>query len=336
MIELAGIYTIRDTVHPYYWDVVYEWEDELSKVLGIPLIYVGKKYDKIYKPSFGRKILNRLDFYRIADHLFFMPNKYYLAFHIGPPGVYSFHSRKNVLPIIIDFWKSENLQRFDSIFSLSKFVFVTSKEAYQYLLDKKLKINLNHLALSLPDRLVNRTSNKKREFDMVQIGRQNEQLNQYTNRLLSEFPDINYVYGKKVDNKIQMVSSINGILGEFTSRESFLDLLNQTKVSLLSAPGLDDDVERTGGFSPVTPRFLESAACRCHMVGTYPENDDFAYFEINKICVNVKDYEGFRKAVLDCLQSNRLPDYLDYLKEHITSKRAIELSGKISLHNARQ
>src|SRR5688572_28239637 len=112
-MKVSGIYTIRDTPHPYYWDVVYEWEDELSKALKIPLIPVGKNYDVIYEPSTINKILNRLNFYQWRDR-FFQPTEFYLAFHIGPPGTYSFHSRKNVIPIIIDFWKSENLKKFES------------------------------------------------------------------------------------------------------------------------------------------------------------------------------------------------------------------------------
>src|SRR5687768_9049122 len=141
MVELAGIYTIRDTPHPYYWDVVYEWEDELSKTLNIPLIPVGKEYDVIYKPSVARKVLNRLNYYQRKDRYFFHPTKFYIAFHIGPPGVYSFHSRKNVIPIIIDFWKTENLKKFESLLSLTKVVFVTSREVYNYLIEQELQIN---------------------------------------------------------------------------------------------------------------------------------------------------------------------------------------------------
>ncbi|HLA58614.1 MAG TPA: hypothetical protein VK622_07630 [Puia sp.] len=336
MGELAGIYTIRDTLHPYYWDVVYEWEDVLARTLRIPLIPVGKEYDKIYKPLTVRKILNRIGFYQRRDRYFFNPSKYYIAFHIGPPGVYSFHSRRNVIPIIIDFWKSENLKRFESIFSLNECVFITSKEVYNYLVDNKMKIKLGHLALSLPDKMFAQISNTKREFDLIQIGRQNEKATHYVKLLLSEFPQINYLYSERIDGKVQMHSSLNGKLGEFTSRESFLNLLKKTKVSLLSAPGLDDDAERTGGFSPVTPRFLESAACGCHLIGIYPENDDFVYFGINQICVNVDNYESFRRVILSCLRDEKVPDYREFLQNHLTSKRAIELKEKLSFGYAKR
>lgn len=330
MVELAGIYTIRNTAHPYYWDIVYEWEDELSKALNIPLILVGDEYDKIYKPSAGKKILNRVNFYQRRDQYLFNPSHYYLAFHIGPPSVYSFHSQKNVIPIIIDFWKSENLDRFESIFSLSDFVFVTSKEVYNYLLGKNVKTKLGHLALSLPDKIFSQRSDEKKKFDLIQVGRQNDELTQYVKLLLKEFPTINYIRGEKIDGVLQMVSTRDGNLGEFASRESFLKLLRQTKISLLSAPGLDADAVRTGGFSPVTPRFLESAVCGCHLVGVYPENADFTYYGIDQICTKVSDYKSFRDSILKFLIDEKIPDYREFLVNHITSRRAMELKQKLS------
>lgn len=336
MRKLGGIYTIRDTIHPYYWDVVYEWEEELSKALGIPLIPVGNQYDLIYKPSTGRKILNRFNFYQNVDKYLVEPKQYYLAFHIGPPGVYSFHTRKDVIPIIIDFWKNENLTKLESILALNKTVFVTSKEVYNYLLDKKLKINLEHLALSLPDSLITQDFTESREFDLIQVGRQNNTLSYYVKLLLAEFPGISYVYGEKIDGKIQMCSSTKGRLGEYNTRKSFLNLLRKTKISLLSAPGLDDDGVRTGGFSPVTPRFLESAACNCHLIGIYPDNEDFLYYGINEICVNVKDYESFRRQVLMCLDQKVVPNYQTFLKRHLTSKRATELKEKLFFRHEKQ
>jgi hypothetical protein len=332
MINLAGIYTIRDTKQPFYWDVVFRWEDEFAKKLNLPLIKVGKDYDNIYKPSLLRKILNRVNFYQLKDRFFFSPKKYYLAFHIGPPGIYSFHSRKDVIPVIIDFWKSENLKRFESIFSLNELVFITSREVYNYLVDQNLNINLEHLALSLPDDAFAPVVNRKRKFDLIQLGRQNQHLTTYTKKLLEEFPDINYVYAEKIDGRMQMFSTMSGALGEFETHESFLNLLRDTKVSLVSAPGLDDDAQRTGGFSPVTPRFLESAACGCHLVGIYPDNDDFRFFGIDEVCVNVGNYDSFKRIVLQYLQDQKTPDSNSFLQRHLSGKRATELKDKLSRH----
>jgi hypothetical protein len=338
-MELAGIYTIRDTPHPYYWDIVYAWEDELSRVLSIPLIHVGSRYDQIYKPDLMRKILNRLNFYQTKDRVLFQPSRYYLAFHIGPPGVYSFHSRKDVVPIIIDFWKSEDLKQFKSIFSLNKCVFVTSKEVFNYLNGKQLNLKLNLLSLSLPDSMfhsylqMRKKSNfNNRPFDLIQVGRQNSKLNTYIASLLKEFPEINYVWGKLEQGKMHMHSTRSGYLGIFDTRESFLELLSQSKISLLSAPGMDADAIRTGGFSPVTPRFLESAACGCHLVGMYRQNDDFIHYGIEEVCVNIKDYNDLKNTVLGWLSAKAAPrDYTSFLQKHLTSKRAVQIRQALSL-----
>jgi hypothetical protein len=98
----------------------------------------------------------------------------------------------------------------------------------------------------------------------------------------------------------------------------------------LSGPGLDDDAERTGGFSPVTPRFFESAACGCKLIGIYPQNEDFLYFRINEICANVSDYKSFRNLVLRYLNDQSIPEYAEVLGLHLTSKRAAELLTKLS------
>lgn len=335
MIELGGIYTIRNTKQPFYWDVVFRWENEFSRTLNIPLVEVGHEYDNIYKPSIARKVLNRINFYQASDRLFFNPKKHYLAFHIGPPGVYSFHSRKNVIPIIIDFWKSEDLKRFESIFALNKLVFITSREVYNYLLHKKIDVRIEHLALSLPDGAMADVANEKRKFDLIQLGRQNQQLTSFTKKFLEEFPSTNYIYAEKIDGRMQMFSTRDGALGEFPSHESLLNLLKQTKVSLVSAPGLDDDAQRTGGFSPVTPRFLESAACGCHLVGVYPDNDDFRYFGIDEICANVTDYDSFKSIVLQYLHSQSAADHRSFLTRHLSGTRANELKEKLSLHYAK-
>lgn len=335
MIEISGIYTVRDTTHPYYWDIVFEWEDELSKALNLPLIPVGKAYDEIYRPSICRKILNRVNFYQRVDQYLFKPTSYFIAFHIGPPGVYSFYCRKNVIPIIIDFWMTENLRRFESIFSLSEIVFVTSRQVYNYLLKKKVRVKLDHLALSVPDSILSQKYDQRRIYDIIQLGRQNDKLTGYVKKLLKEFPEINYVFAEKISGSINMISTQQGNLGKFDSRDSFLSLLRKSKISLLSAPGLDGDAERTGGFSPVTPRFLESAACGCRLVGIYPENDDFAFYEINKICSNIVSYDNFRRTILTFLDSQEIPGYQDYLSNHLTSKRAFKLEEKFKSRYAK-
>lgn len=330
MINLKGIYTVRDTKKPYYWDIVFEWEDEFAKVLDIPLIHVGKKYDKIYQPSNIKKILNRLNYYQLKDKYSSSCESYYLAFQIGVPGIYSFHCGANVIPLIIDFWKGEDLKRFQDIFSISKVVLVTSREVYNYLKEVGVKVNLQHISLSLPDKYYLDVINAEKDIDLIQIGRQNNTLNSYIKRFLIEFPSINYVYTEKKENEVVNISTKFGPLSTSSDRKSFIKLLQRSRINLLSAPGLDDDIERTGGFSPVTPRFLESAACGCHMIGIYPENDDFKYYGIAKICKKVHSYEAFRNTVLENLGTDNQPNYHDFLRKNLSSIKGQELKNKLS------
>jgi hypothetical protein len=328
-VNIAGIYTIRDSPHPHYWEVVFEWEDQLSKSLDVPLIPVGKEYDNIYRPNLFRKVLNRLDAYKAFDRLFYFPNAHYIAFHIGPPGAYSFYTRKNVIPIIIDFWKHENLSRFASIFSIAPAVFVTSMQVYQFLKGADIKLNLQHVPLSLPDKYVHHDLSNLRDIDIIQIGRSHSRLNAYMQEFLREFPKVNYVSARKVDSHLEFHSTVWGSMGKFDSREGFISLLKRSRISLVSAPGLDDDYERTGGFSPVTPRFLESAACGCRLIGIFQNNEDFTYYGVNEICQNVKDFDEFRTLVQQYLLADTLPEYSHFLSRHATSNVARQLLTKL-------
>jgi hypothetical protein len=329
MIKISGIYTIRDTPQPHFWDIVFDWEDQMSITLGVPLIPVGKKYNQIYRPHILKKILNRFNAYQLWDQYFFSPQNYYLAFHIGPPGVYSFYTRNNIIPIIIDFWKQENIKRLESIFRISPAVFVTSREVFNYLKDIGARLKLEHLSLSLPDKYAEPSNSLLRDIDIIQMGRSNATLDEYMNEFLRDFPNTNYVSGKKIGNEIHMISTQLGSMGVFKNRVDFINLLKRSRISLVSAPGLDDDKKRTGGFSPVTPRFLESAACGCKLLGLYPQNDDFEYYGIKEVCASVSSYDQFRDLACKYLTQKTIPDYANFLEGHLTSKRTNELLNKL-------
>jgi hypothetical protein len=329
MLRIGGIYTIRDTRQPHYWDIVFEWEDQMAITLGVPLIPIGKKFNKIYNPSTLKKILNRINFYQAKDRIFFHPKIYYIAFHIGPPGVYSFYTRNDVIPVIIDFWKYEDLRRLESIFQLSKIVLITSREVFNYLSPIVSRIKVEHLALSLPDKYLPAHDIPIRDIDIIQIGRRNATFDLYMNQFLAEFPDTHYVSAKKIGEEIHIVSNQSGDMGIFAKREDFMSLLRRSKVSLVSAPGLDEDKSRTGGFSPVTPRFLESAACGCKLLALYLQNADFDYYKISQVAPVVTNYKHFRELANEYLMTDATPDYSHYLQAHLTSKRAKELLNKL-------
>jgi hypothetical protein len=323
-MTVSGLYTTRDERQPFFWDIVFEWEDIFARELNIPLVHIGKRYNDIYKPSLIRKVLNRLGYYPLRDRL--LPKgETFLAFHIGPPGVYSFHSGLNVISLIIDFWKHEDVDRFERIFSHSRAVFVSSREVYIYLKDRGVKLNLFFLPLSLPDHYLNADLQGVRDIDVIQIGRQNSQLTNFMTQLMKDHPEIHYVWAEGKSGSNRMVSNQRGALGELSSRDAFMSLLSRSKVSLLSAPGMDNDLERTGGFSPVTPRFLESAACGCQLIGIFPDNADFREWKISEICRTFAGYAEFKSLVLESLGLYYPRKYPAFLDRNISSKRAREL-----------
>lgn len=332
-MEISGIYTIRDTPQPTYWDIVFEWEDQISQTLNVPLVYVGKRYDKIYQPGFGKKILNRLNIYQWIDRYFLLKEPKFLAFHIGPPGVYSFYTSMNVIPIIIDFWKHEDINRLEKIFKYSKVVFVTSKEVHNYLKSIQARVTLEHLSLSIPDKYLKLPKGSTKDIDIIQIGRSNALFNEYVNKFLEMYPSTHYVSAKKINDEVEIVSNKHGSIGKNKSRAEFMNLLQRSKISLVSAPGIDEDRKRTGGFSPLTPRFFEGAACGCRLIGLYPQNEDFKYYGISQICPSVNTFSEFKSLVMKYLAESKTPDFRTFLENHLTSKKTNELLNKLRKAN---
>jgi hypothetical protein len=325
MLALEGIYTNRDTPQPSYWDIVHEWEDEFSRVLNVPLMAIGNAYANIYRPSVARKVVNRVNGYQLTDRFFFHPRQYRVAFHIGPPSVYSFHSRKNVIPILIDFWKHEDLRRFERIFKLSEVVAITSRQAFCYLTSQGINLPIRHVALSLPDKYLH-TSLREKDIDMIQVGRRNQKMEEFVMKFLEKHPQTHYVCAQRQGDVYRMVSNKFGDMGIFTTRADFMELLKRSKISLVAAPGMDVDSIRTGGFAPLTPRFLESAACRCRLIAMYPDNEDFRWYNITEVAAPVGDYESFLRLAEEYIDERTAPDYSAFLKKHVTSLRAQQLS----------
>ncbi len=48
---------------------------------------------------------------------------------------------------------------------------------------------------------------------------------------------------------------------------SYINLLRASKISFYSTPGIDGGEKRTGGFNPVTPRYLELLSAQCQLLG---------------------------------------------------------------------
>ena len=115
-----------------------------------------------------------------------------------------------------------------------------------------------------------------------------------------------------------------------------MNVLARSRIVLQSSPGIHaQEFERTGGFSPVTPRFFEAAAKCCHMVGIYPENDEFRRLRIADICQRVTTYTEFHERVKKLLISpfgtSELARNQAFLRVNTTERRAEDIIRVLQL-----
>jgi hypothetical protein len=335
-VRITRIYTNRSSNILPSWHVVYEWEDIFAQKLRAKMIGYGDEDNIFHRRNIKKKLINSYKLNNIRFELrkvLPINPKHKLIFFLSPPPEYSFLTNCNVIPVIIDFWKQTDLKRLNIIFKNTKFVFVTSLEAYNYLKTVDCQFKIKHLPISISD-IYKPTTYPEKDIDIIQIGRQNSVINAFMEKLLDKYPHIEYVSQNKEKGMFNYFSNKRGNLGSFTNREDFLKILKRSKISLMSSPGVDNGAMRTGGFNPVTPRFLESAANYCYMLGRYVNNEDFNYFGISEICHEINDYNLFEKTILSMLSSkfNKFVEYNAFLERHYTSKR-VELFLEEIKHN---
>ncbi len=79
-----------------------------------------------------------------------------------------------------------------------------------------------------------------------------------------------------------------------------------------------------GGYNPVSPRFYESVACFCRIIGRFPHNEEFKLSGLNEIIHVVESYEEFEAIALCYLWKpfDKRIEYLELLVRHVTTHRA--------------
>ncbi len=297
------------------YDLVHEWEDQFAFALNAELYY------DTYKLRGGR-ILSRMPM--IAN--LFQTNKPALKFRMLPLGNPPGDNKRNIYPIIVDFYlrSDEDLSRFYRSCDRNPVVYISSREIYEFLLMRGCPLPIRHLALSLPDkyRLV---SLPPKMYDVVMLGRQNRVFMDYLEQYASAHSDFVYVY-KGSDG---YVDSRGERLGVLPDRASYWALLRSARVGLYATPGMDNARKDTNGFSQVTPRFLEYLAAGCHVLSRYVPNADTDYFELDIMSTRVQCYEDFSKA-LEAKMHAPIPidSYTAYLNKHYTSNRINQIKNE--------
>jgi len=307
--RIRSIITTRYRSNWPTWQMVHEWEDVLATVLAAPLRPIG---ETCMLPAPDCLPGNHdLMFLQLAEEL-----RYYA-------------DNPQLIPIVMDLWR-DDFPEFLLFAPSFKLIFVTNQQAFQEL--SPHLPHLHYLPFSLADQQLNRPA-AARDIDLIQYGRRNPLLEQYVARLLAEHPELHYVTTEAFDaeQKVRIYSNKLGCLGESDSRTTFMSLLDRSKISLVSTVGMDGS-RQTGGIDPISPRFLESMAAGCYLVGRIPDNEEFENTGIRKACHHITDYDNFKETILDLLArpANNRPDYRHILQPRLTSSLALIICKALS------
>lgn len=314
--------------HEAFYDIVFEWEDELCKYFNTCLHYA---HDPII---FGRHVFQSLH-HRLHVNIETLRlfNKTAFGFEMYAKTRKGFTNSSRLAICIIDFTLNESqLPYFYEAYKNVAYLFISSREAYEFLLKHNPPRRIYHLPLSLPDkyRLTTDTIFDKK-YDLVLVGRQNLQLVEWLKEYEAHH-SITYVYRSKADLKKKeflYFTNKGELVGNVVTRDDYFKLLRQCKTAFYSTPGMDGDPKSitNSGFSQVTPRFLELLSCGCLLMGCYPNNPDTQYYELGNYVKNVTSYEEFERSFDELLKKKvDVKAYSDYLNQHYTSAVAKQLS----------
>jgi len=336
-MHLKKIYTERFYNNWPTWPLIYEWEDIFADFFKLELADCMKAavttfyLDKILR-YISRKIFSDNRLLIFADK--FISKRTALYFELLPRSSFYFTGSKNTIPIIIDFSRNTDLQLFYNAYKNCKLVLIANLQAYNYLKSFNCPLNIYHLPQSISDKYrINPGSHFKKSFDLIIPGRVDSVLLEFLKAYEIKFPDIEYLYRENINGEFFYVSNKTSVRYRGQGREEYMDLLKASKAALYSTVGIDGDAARTGGFSPVTPRFLEMVSAGCHIIARYPVNEETQFFDLEKFCPSCENYLLFENELLKALLPGG-PDlkfYESYLAKHYTSERAKQLKQILAL-----
>lgn len=300
----------------YAQPIIYEWED----------VIIDKMNLSIVERNVFQKIANRLG----VETSLVCPRNNTFRFVINGRHSDAPMNSEHIVPCIIDFFEEkEQLTNFYAKHSNNPLVLLSSPFDYEYLKKNNCPLNIGLFAYSLADGINNIYEEKK--YDIVLTGRQDPLLYSFFKEYVLKHPDVSYVKrGHSLENDDNKNKSyyLNGkeVLSDLTTREDFMRLQAQGKVTLYGVQGYDD---RTKGFFHMTPHFLEIIASGSHVLLHYPTDEmgvDANYYEFQKFSPSIETYEEFENAMDKALNTEvDKKMYTEYLRKHYTSARVIEL-----------
>jgi hypothetical protein len=329
MNKISQIISTRGYQHQSFFDLIYEWEDTLSKIMGIPIIRESKLFDltisKMIPFAYYLQINGQVSLcFQLGSEIITTRSRFLQdIFGLRTKNI------KQVIPCIIDFWQRENeFKIIEKIYNKNKIILITSREVYEYLKSRGCKNNYKHWALSLPDKYrITPETKYEKKYDIAIMGRQDSLLESFLSLYTERHPNLLYAYKKKENGHFNYYTNKGSFIGCADDRVGYFNIMRGAKSALYSTPGLDNNT-RANGYNQVTPRFLELLSAGCHVLARYTDNPDTAYFELNKFSPNIQSYEQF-ESLLDRarVEPVDMKKHSDYLAKHYTSVRAKELEN---------
>jgi hypothetical protein len=344
-MHLSNILSVRfhETLASY--QVIYEWEDDLSKHLGVPITNalpvsrraIFNKHTRRIVSPLGPVAAERLNELAELHKIVRKGNGLNLVFELHNQTIHNFSTSSRSIPVMIDLWKTTDFNLFFRLYRNCKLVLISSLETFNYLKSIDCPLNIAHFPLFLADKykLLPGTRYPK-TYDIVLAGRSNPVLSSYLDAFIAKFPEVEIVSPVETASGTQYVSNKKGIIGKFENRSDYMNLLRSGKISFYSTPGIDGGEKRTGGLNPVTPRFLELLSAQCLLLGRYPQNEETEFYELKDVCPNVGSYEVFEETLLNFLH-NKQPDFSHHqriLNKHLSQGRAKLLLQALKLLTA--
>lgn len=233
-------------------------------------------------------------------------------------GLYTY---RNSIPIFLD----TPVKTVDMVLKATKslpFFWVTCMDFFR-ILEAHGCTNAHYMPLSISDKYITDVVPEKK-IDVLQFGRKNDLLHEWMLRYCREHDNVEYVY-QTGNGTLTYTSTVRGEIGRFDSRKEYMELMRSAKISLVSTPGCDENRD-FGGVDFVTPRFYESAACYCQMLGRYTENEEVAQIGIKSICPNISNFEEFKRALALNLENDiDAEKYETFCRINCTSQRVKEM-----------
>lgn len=306
------------------FDIIFEWEDILAEELNCDILLRKEpefKFDEIC-----RKIYKKvpIPFYRLF-RLFDGGRGYNIVmFDASTKRQDGIYNSKRYIPCLIDYFlDEETYPAFLKAYKNNPLVLVSSREVYEYLIQKECPIKIAHFPLSLSDEYKTDAVYEKK-YDLVIAGRQNPLLMEYVEKYEKKYPETQIVR-RKYENEhfVYYLSSTGETVSIGDTRKSYIELLRKSRIALYTTPGMDGTRTDANGWNQVTPRFLEEVSSQCHVIARYPDNADTRWYGMKTICKSVDSYEEF-ESMMNCYREEPvdLELYREYLKPHYTSERA--------------